>query len=175
MPIVPDIYIFFQSFLRMIFPYGIYIMMEKLYAQSDKTIFYVERRRSILDNTIFFTLMVLFIMLISCQFYYGILVIGSRSMAGSINKGDAVVFEKYEGQSIPLGQVIIFEKDGMRTVHRVIDKAIVNGEKRYYTKGDANKKMDSSYITDDEIDGLVLFRIKYIGYPTLWVRELFHT
>ena len=53
----------------------------------------------------------------------------------------------------------------MRTVHRVIDKAIVNGEKRYYTKGDANEKMDSSYITDDEIDGLVLFRIKYIGYP----------
>ena len=175
MPIVPDIYIFFQSFLRMIFPYGIYIMMEKLYAQSDKTISYVERRRSILGNTIFFTLMVLFIMLISCQFYYGILVIGSRSMTGSINKGDAVVFEKYEGQSIPLGQVIIFEKDGMRTVHRVIDKAIVNGEKRYYTKGDANEKMDSSYITDDEIDGLVLFRIKYIGYPTLWVRELFHT
>lgn len=175
MPIVPDIYIFFQSFLRMIFPYGIYIMMEKLYAQSDKTISYVERRRSILDNTIFLTLMVLFIMLISCQFYYGILVIGSRSMMGSINKGDAVVFEKYEGQSIPLGQVIIFEKDGMRTVHRVIDKAIVNGEKRYYTKGDANEKMDSSYITDDEIDGLVLFRIKYIGYPTLWVRELFHT
>lgn len=33
------------------------------------------------------------IMLISCQFRYGILVIGSGSMTGTINKGDAIIYE----------------------------------------------------------------------------------
>ena len=65
-------------------------------------------------------------MLISCNFRYGMLVIGSESMTGEINKGDAVVFEAYEKQKIHEGNVIIFEDGDRRVVHLVVDIKLVN-------------------------------------------------
>ncbi|MDD5980354.1 MAG: signal peptidase I [bacterium] len=172
-PIVPDVYIFFKSFLRMLYPYLIYIVLEKLYSKNDFTISYIDKRKEIFGNTFLLIAMTLLIMLISCQFRYGILVIGSRSMTGTINKGDAVISEKYDNQKIKKGQVIIFNYNGVQTVHRVVEIKNVNGVYRYYTKGDANKNMDDGYITENEIYALVKLKIKYIGYPTLWIRELF--
>lgn len=172
-PIVPDVYIFLKSFLRMIYPYIIYILFEKIYSKNDFTISYIDKRKEIVGNTILLVVMTLLIMLISCQFKYGILVIGSRSMTGTINKGDAVIFEKYDNQIIQKGQVIIFDYNGIQTVHRVYDIKNVNGFYRYYTKGDANKNLDDGYITEDKIFALVKLKVKYIGYPTLWIRELF--
>lgn len=172
-PITPDVYIFFQSFLRMLYPYLIYIVLDRLYSKNDFIIAYNEKRKEVIGNASLLVIMTLLIMLISCKFQYGILVIGSRSMTGTIDKGDAIIFKKYDGQKIYEGQVIIFDYDGIQTVHRVDKITVVNDEIRYYTKGDANKKRDDNYITKDKIYGLVKFKIKYIGHPTLWIRELF--
>ena len=49
----------------------------------------------------------------------------------------------------------------------------VNGEYRYYTKGDDNNTYDPEYRTNDDIIGIRRFNIKYIGIPTLWLKELF--
>lgn len=172
-PVVPDVYIFFKSFLRMVYPYFIYIVLEKNYSKSDFVFSYVERKKILVTNTILFVVMTLFTMLISCQFKYGVLVIGSGSMTGTIDKGDAVIFEKYTDQKIENGQIIIFDYNGTKTVHRVDEVKKVNNVNRYFTKGDANKDRDSGYITDNKIYGVVKLKVKYIGYPTLWIRELF--
>ena len=94
-------------------------------------------------------------------------------MTGTINKGDAVVFEKYTNQEIKNGQVIIFNYNNIQTIHRVVEVQRINGEYRYYTQGDANKRKDEDYRTKEDIYALVDLKVKYIGYPTLWVRELF--
>lgn len=172
-PITPDTYIFFTSFLRMLYPYVIYIILDRAYSKNDFVVAYNDKKKEIIGNTFLLVIMTLLIMLISCQFKYGILVIGSRSMTGAINKGDAVIFEKYNGDSIENGQVIIFDYNGIKTVHRVEKIKIVNGEYRYYTKGDANVNSDEDYRTKRDIQGLVKLRIKYIGFPTLWLREMF--
>lgn len=172
-PIIPSVYIFFKSFLRMLYPYIMYIVLDKFYSKNDFVVTYSDRKKEVIKNTILLVIMTLLIMLISCQFRYGILVIGSRSMTGTINMGDAVIFEKYNEQTIKKGQVIIFDYNGIETVHRVIEIKKVNGEYRYYTKGDANKIQDGGYILEDKIYGLVKLKIKYIGYPTLWLRKLF--
>lgn len=173
-PVSPDVYIFFRSFLRMLYCYIIYIILEKQLSKNDFAVSYSEKKRNFIGNIILFTTMTLLIMLISCQFHFGILVIGSRSMTGTINKGDAIIFEKYDNQKIQKGQVIIFDYNGIQTVHRVINIVEVNNQVRYYTKGDANRDKDKGYITEDEIYGLVKLKIKYIGYPTLWVKNLFN-
>ena len=94
-------------------------------------------------------------------------------MTGTIDKGDAIIFEKYDKQTIAVGQIILFDYNGTQTVHRVDEIINVNGVTRYYTKGDANKERDYGYITEDKIYGIVKLKLKYIGYPTLWVRSLF--
>jgi len=172
-PVTPNLYIFFRSFFRMLYPYIIYLIIDKLYSKTDFAVSHSTKRRETIGTIIIVAIITMIIMLISCQFRYGILVIGSESMKGSLNKGDAVIFEKYNGQDIITGQVIIFEYNGIRIIHRIIESEEVNGIIRYYTKGDANTMKDDGYRTKKDIYGIVNLRVKYIGYPTLFVRSLF--
>jgi signal peptidase len=112
-------------------------------------------------------------MVISNQFFIGTYVIATESMTGELNKGDAAIYERYDDQTITEGQVIAFEKNGIVVIHRVVDIQIINGQTRYFTKGDANEGLDSGFIFDSNIIGLINFKIPYIGYPTLWLRSLF--
>lgn len=95
-------------------------------------------------------------------------------MKGALDMGDATIYERYDNQKLEVGDIIVFEKDKLTIIHRIVDIKKVNGINRYYTKGDANPKMDNDYITKKEIKGISKVRIKYIGYPTIWVRELFN-
>ena len=113
------------------------------------------------------------IMLVSNHFKYGALVIATESMTGELNKGDVVIFESYDDQMIDEGLVIVFEKDGSKIVHRVVDIEIINGMARYYTKGDANEDNDAGYITNADIVGIASYKLPAVGYPTLWLRSLF--
>ena len=162
---------------KMFLPIVIFLFVDSLYEK---------RRRYALGNTSRFwrfmsklltavvvIIMIGTVMLVSNQFRYGALVIATESMTGELDKGDVVIFESFEGQHIPEGQVIVFEKYNTTVVHRVVDIKIINGIARYYTKGDANEDNDMGYITNAEIVGLVNYKIPAVGYPTLWLRSLF--
>ena len=94
-------------------------------------------------------------------------------MTGSINKGDAIIYEKFKNQDLKKGQVIIFSYNNIKTVHRIVEIRKVNGEYRLITKGDFNKNKDGGFRSNKTIEGVVKLRIKYIGLPTLWFRSLF--
>ena len=173
-PIVPNMYIYFRSFLRMIYPYIMYLILEHTYSKTNFTVAYKDKKKNIIIITIILIIATQITMLISCQFKYGILVIGSGSMTGAINIGDTVIYEQYKKQTINKGDIIVFNSMGIKTIHRVIEIENVNNEIRYITKGDANEKEDIGYITKNNIIGITKFKIKYIGYPTLWLRELFN-
>ena len=111
-------------------------------------------------------------MLISCQFRFGALVIATESMTGEINKGDMIIYERYDGQKIKEGQVIVFLQDESRIVHRVVQIENIGGEVRYYTKGDANEDIDDGYRLESDIVGLTDIKVAFIGYPTLLLREI---
>ena len=117
--------------------------------------------------------MISIVMLVSCQFRFGMLVVGSESMSGEINKGDAVIYERYDGQIIREGQVIVFQKSNSLLIHRVVDIKNIDGVTRYYTKGDANEDNDSGYITGSDIVGVTDIKLPYVGYPTIWIRSVF--
>ena len=172
-PIRPDMSDAMLGFLRVLLPIGVLLIISGMYAKRKN----VASRHSLWIKSTAAALCVViltgFIMLISCQFRYGLLVIGSGSMSGELEKGDAIIYEQYNGQKIQNGQVIIFEKNNTTVIHRVVDIKKINGVTRYYTKGDANDSADSGYITADAIVGTTTLKVKYIGYPTLWVRSLF--
>lgn len=172
-PIIPNVYIFFRSFLRIVYPYIIYLILEQCYSKDNFVVATKDKKKNIIITVILSIIMVFIIMLISCKFKYGMLVIATESMTGTINKGDAVIFEAYDEQKISEGQVIIYEREGIQIVHRVIEMEQVNGETRYYTKGDSNQQVDKGYVTEKEIVGISKFRIMYIGYPTIWLRDIF--
>lgn len=173
-PYIPNVYIFFRSILRMIYPYIIYQVLEYTFGKNNMIVAMEDKRKNIISKVLLGVLTVIIAMLISCQFKYGILVIGSGSMTGAINKGDAIFFEQYDKkQELKIGEIVIFDKDKLNIVHRVVDVKKVNGEIRYITKGDSNQEIDEGYITAKDITGIYKFRIIYMGYPSLWVRDIF--
>ena len=117
--------------------------------------------------------MISIVMIISCQFSIGALVIGSGSMSDELNTGDVAVYERYEDQVVQVGDVLVFSNGSSRIIHRVIDIEYTENGARYFTKGDANEDADVGFITDDDIIGVVSFKIAYIGYPSVWLRSLF--
>lgn len=172
-PVIPNVFTYLRCFLRIIYPFIVYILLENSYSKKTMVVAVQDKKKDNIITAILVVIMISIIMLISCEFKYGMLVIGTGSMTGTIDIGDAVVFERYEGQNIREQQVIIFERDNVRVVHRVVDIKEVNGVKRYYTKGDANKQKDTGYVLKEDIVGTVKFKIKYIGHPTLAVRKIF--
>ncbi len=112
--------------------------------------------------------------LVAGIFKYQIMAIGSGSMEPQIYRGDAVVFAKVTGpEDIHVGEVLVFKHNGTYVTHRVksIDKR-GNGF-RYVTKGDNNNDVDNFVVTDKDAVGIVKLRVKYIGFPTLWIQALF--
>lgn len=172
-PIKPDMPSAMLAFFRMLLPLGIYLLMSAMYAKRHAV---SSRRKVALQSTLGVVSLVIltaFVMLISCQFRYGMIVVATGSMSGELEKGDAIIYEQYNGQKIENGQVIVYEKNDSTIIHRVVDIKKINGVTRYYTKGDANDSVDSGYITADDIIGTATMKVKYIGNPTLWIRSLF--
>ncbi len=171
-PIIPDVYVYFRTFLRLIYPLLIYSYLEKYYNHD----YYRERPKELRKEIITLVVGVLFVVfiigLVSCRFTYGILVIGSDSMTGTIERGDVVLFNSKE-KVIEEGDVIVFRRDNIRVVHRVTAVKNINDEFRYYTKGDANAVADDLYVTEESLMGKVILKIRYIGWPSLWLRNLF--
>ena len=173
-PVVPDVYIYIRSFLRMLYPYLMFLVLDNTFGKRNFVVPYYERRKNAFFVTGLIILMAILTMLISCQFRYGVLVIGSESMTGAINRGDVSFYEAYHGQEIHVGDIVIFKYENIEIVHRVVEAKSVNGEIRYYTKGDVNKLNDPEYRTEKDLVGVSLFKIKYVGMPTLWLHSLFN-
>ena len=171
-PYSVNIYSFFRIFLNLIYPLFMYLYIDKYYDLDNYRKSNKIENRDAIDLGVFSVLVICFIALISCQFYYGVLVIGSGSMSGTIEKGDVILYKNIK-RNIQEGDVIVFKRDNNRIVHRVISIKNVNHQVRIYTKGDNNPLMDEGYVTEDTLVGKVLFKIKYIGLPSLWFRKKF--
>lgn len=170
LPAIPDALF---ALAKLFVPILIYAFVDALYEKKRR---YALAKRSKLSPviTVIAVLIVTgFIMLISNRFRYGALVIATKSMTGELNQGDVSIFTSYDGEPIEKGAIIVFDHKGSMIVHRVVDIERIDGQYRYFTKGDANEDMDAGYVERHQIRGVVNFKVPYVGYPTLWLRGMF--
>ena len=160
------------SCLKMLLPILMLVLVSAMYEKKQKKATKKGGKLSAVGTVIAVTVMILVAMLISCQFRFGAIVVATESMTGEINKGDMIIYERYDDQKIEEGQVIVFLDNNRRIIHRVVGIETVDGEVRYITKGDANDDNDLGYRVRSDIVGLTDVKIAFIGYPTLWLREL---
>ncbi len=172
-PITPKISDSLTSFINLMVPIAIFLFIDSLYEKKARYALDKNSKLALPITIIAVAIMLFTVMVVSNQFFIGAYVIATDSMTGELNKGDAAIYERYDDQIVTEGQVIAFEKDGRVVIHRVVDIQIINGQTRYFTKGDVNEDKDSGFIYGSNIIGLVNFKIPYLGYPTLWLRSLF--
>lgn len=174
LPIIPNMYILFRAIARIVIPLIFYFILSYMYDRVTFQEALKVKSKISISSIIILILVIIMAGLISCKFRYGILTIGSGSMTGTLNKGDIAFFEKFNGQELEIGDIIIFKRGKRNIVHRIAQVGIFNDEYVYITKGDKNKVEDTGYVYQKDIQGIVHYRIKYIGYPSIWIRNLFN-
>ena len=127
--------------------------------------------RKFIENTGFWLLVItcltLFAIIISGFFGIHRYLVVSGSMEPSLYAGDMVFVNSNVGfEDVQLGDVIIFQYEDMNIIHRVVDEAIIDGEKHLKTKGDNNKNADGYLTTEDNFFGVVVdeYVIPKIGF-----------
>lgn len=176
LPITPELTDYFLSMIGIIMPSMIIINISRNY--NDYEIGEIVKQSN--NKFDFFNVpiacfAVILIVLISRAFPLYLIGIGSESMTGAINKGDAAFTYKEKNiDKINVGDVIVFDTRKKTLVHRVVEIEVIDGIKYYRTKGDANNTRDNIDIKFEDIKGKVLYRIPYIARPSVWFTELMY-
>jgi signal peptidase len=102
-----------------------------------------------------------------------LMVVSSGSMVPVLNVGDIIIVRGADPQAITVGTIIIFHSPyeyDMTIVHRVV--AVVNdgGSLFFQTKGDHNEIQDGWKVPAENLIGVYVVKIPYIGLISLELR-----
>ena len=177
LPIFPDFGEYINVLLKTVLPIIIMARLNNMFnyysVRKIKDSRY-NNRKLILYSVITFALLTI-VLLTSGLFTYQALTIGSGSMSPKIEKGDVIILRSMKNEEISKikkGDVLVYNHDNKIIVHRVIKKSN-NGETiSFKTKGDYNNAKDSWTVKQEDVIGIVKFRIRWIGMPTVALNEL---
>lgn len=177
LPIFPDFGEYINVVLETVLPIIIVVRINNLYnyyATRKITSSRYTKKTLIIYSIITVALFVI-VTLTSGYFRYYALTIGSGSMSPKIDKGDVVIVKRLKDSEIydiKVGDVLVYNYDDRIIVHRVTKIIEVDGGLNFKTKGDNNDTVDSWQVKQDDVIGVVKFKIKYIGMPTVALNEL---
>ncbi len=175
-PIVPNINTYIDVIFRIVFPL---LLLHSLYGEVsvNKERQLEKARSNHLAKRIVFSvsvvILVVTVYLTSGLFTYYAVTIGSGSMIPNLGVGDIVIVRKTKDyESLEVGDILVYNKETKVVVHRITEKNKVDNEYVFRTKGDANDAEDWYDIYEEDIIGTVKAKVKYLGYPTIWVNKL---
>jgi len=91
----------------------------------------------------------------------------SGSMSPAMDTGDLAIVQEVSANSIGVGDIIQFWRDGAMVIHRVTEVAQGRGEKIFVTKGDANSKPDIDPVFPSQVRGKVILTIPKLGWTVI--------
>ena len=172
LPIFPNFGDYIESVLRLSLPIVFYIWLYRYLEKkkSKKIVFSEKKHIFTLFRFNVGLLCVILVYFISGLFKYQSLVIATGSMKPSIGVGDVVIVNKKDWEkenTLRPGEVLCYRKESMVICHRIIQTVRSGQETFYVTKGDNNEVADQLLVKRSQIVGLVKYKVKYIGYPTV--------
>lgn len=175
LPIVPKINVFIEGVILLVFPYVVYSLLKSLEDHNKLEPIRKTKKHNKISTIIFSVVFAVLVALVSREFEYAMIAIGSGSMTGTVNKGDAVVYKRYHKDTDTLkeGDIIVYLKENMTIVHRIYRVYTLDGETVYQTKGDYNENADNWVVKKGDITGIVKFRVLLIAWPSVYLNEIF--
>jgi signal peptidase len=106
-----------------------------------------------------------------------IMVVPSTSMAPTLNVGDLIVVRGVDPTTIRPGDVIVFDVPPpydryapSPIVHRVVEVRAEDGRLAFVTKGDNLPSPDGWLVPAENVRGVCVAKVPYIGYPAVFFR-----
>lgn len=143
----------------------------------DKTDGRVRRRKSFIAYIpiiIVFTFAVLFV---ANAFSYRPVAVLSNSMKPEFERGDLIIYHELDEEglkALTANDIILYKRDGQIIAHRIEEKYKDLGELYFIAKGDSNNASDDKPVHSSQVLGKYVSHVKYIGYPSVFLYELFN-
>lgn len=169
-PIVPVLGNYISSVLGILLPYFLYLKMKKMVMYSEKQ--NINKNKNVIFLVPVMSFIIIIFVLVSGIGKYHMIAIASDSMNPIYYRGDAIIYVK-DTDDIKKEDILVFESDGMMITHRVVDIVKIGNKKYFRTKGDNNNVVDSGLTPESNVKGKVKYIVKYVGYPTVKLQELF--
>jgi len=174
LPIFPSLGNYIEAVLGVLYPTFVYFLIYssiKTYDRDNKYIIKVGRR--FIAYPLIAILMFL-VFLVSGVGKYKLVAIASGSMEPVYERGDAVIYDKRtDFNNFEIGNILAFSAGKQLVTHRIVGIDKKNGKYIFVTKGDNNLEVDSYLVKEEDVYGIVVYKISYIGMPTIWIQEMF--
>lgn len=169
----PELNMLLEAVILLVFPYVVYNYVKELNNRRTVTKKREKKKENKIVTAISTIIFVILVCLVSREFKYSMIGIGSESMTGTINKGDAIIYKRYEKDEDVKNKVIVFKRNNVMIVHRVIKVYTLDGEYVYQTKGDANESADNWLVEQSDVLGIVEKRVPFIAWASVILGEIF--
>lgn len=174
-PILPNIGDYLNSIIHFLYPILVLVITRKTLGKQTVQEEIVYKKINKIPLFIVITFLTILIVLNTRLAPLYVIAVGSGSMETSIYRGDVVIVKKVAKnnlEKLQVGDILVYNYHNRVIVHRIYTIKENNGDIQIRTKGDNNEKPDAWLVNKNDISGTVLFPIKYIGWPTLWLNEL---
>lgn len=176
LPIFPNIDWFFSSILDILLALVLYIYIN--YEHTIKVNRLTRKQKKNINpkkSVIYICIVVLFVVFIAGLFPYKPVAVMSNSMVPDFYRGYIVICKKInskDASNIKVGDILQYQLEKNSIIHRVINIEEEDGKLYFTTKGDNNNSPDTKRVEENQVMGIVKFKIPYAGYPSVWFSEI---
>ncbi len=172
-PILPNAPWIMVAIIDSVIPFILFLYIR--YEKNKKDIFRTKEKiinsdpRSIIPLTICIILAIWFALGI---FPIKPIAIATGSMEPELYVGDVAIIKKCNSNDVEEGDIIEYQMEGYTVIHRIKSKTQKNGSFIFTTKGDNNNTEDSEPVSQEQLIGKVIFKIRFLGLPAIWLHNL---
>lgn len=168
--ISPNMDWYLYSIFHVILLLLLYLWVKYEIEKRDKTeVSAKENILSLFPTFIVFTILILFVLGV---FKYVPIGVMSNSMKDVFSRGDIVIYEKIDNiDSLKEQDIICYQLENIKVMHRIIKIDNYNGDKYFTTKGDNLSSNDPLRVSEKQVIGRIKFVLPKIGYPSVWLYE----
>lgn len=169
-PILPNMTWFMIAIIDIATPIILLLYIRYIKQKKD----YFKSKEGVRDTEPKSVIILVIIVILAIWFALGVfpikpIAIATGSMSPQINIGDVAIIKKCGPNDVEVGDIIEYKMPDFTVVHRIVEIKQENGRYYFATKGDSNDSRDKNLVTEDQLIGKCLFKIRYLGYPAIWI------
>ncbi|MCR5572448.1 MAG: signal peptidase I [Candidatus Saccharibacteria bacterium] len=173
LPILPNLGHFVYAVVALVLPTMVFLFTYNLNLTNRKKQKRIRHRNRIILTAPIVASLLIIVSLVAGLFKHQIIAVASDSMIPTFARGDALIIEKCDASVIKEGDILVFKHEGIIVTHRVIEIKQEDGHYQFTTQGDNHDQPDAFPSNESHVIGRVVIINKYIGFPTVWLSELF--
>lgn len=175
LPIFPNVDWFFSSMLEVLVSLILFVFINYEHTIKVNRLTRWQKKKINPKNSVsVIMIVIIFVVFVAGLLPYRPVAVMSNSMVPEFARGYVVITKKTNEKdikNIKVGDILEYQLNQSVVIHRIINIEDEKGSLIFTTQGDNNNAPDIKKVEQNQIIGIVKFKIPYVGYPSVWFSE----